>query len=119
MINIYGIKTCSTVRKAIKFCKDNSLEHTFVDFRAEPLTEDKVKYFASKIDVNLLFNNRGTKYKDLGLKDLNLDENGKLDWLVKENMLLKRPVVEYTKESEDKVLISFNQEIYESELLNK
>ena len=119
MINIYGIKTCSTVRKAIKFCKDNNLEHSFIDFRAEPLEENKVKYFASKVDINLLFNNRGTKYKDLGLKDLNLDEDGKRDWLCKENMLLKRPVVEYQKENEDKVLISFNQELYEEELLSK
>jgi Spx/MgsR family transcriptional regulator len=113
MINIYGIKTCSTVRKAIKFCKDNNLEFTFIDFRATPLANEKVKYFASKVDINLLFNNRGTKYKDLKLKDLNLDENGKLDWLCKENMLLKRPVVECS----DKVLISFNQELYEKELL--
>ncbi len=119
MITIYGIKTCSTVRKAIKFCKDNNLEHTFVDFRAEPLENDKVKYFASKVDINLLFNNRGTKYKDLGLKELNLDEDGKLEWLCKENMLLKRPVVEYTKNSEEKVLLSFNQEQYEEELLTK
>jgi len=118
MINIYGIKTCSTVRKAIKFCKDNNLEHTFVDFRAEPLDEGKVKYFASKIDINLLFNNRGTKYKDLGLKELNLDEVGKLEWLCKENMLLKRPVVEYTKNNEEKVLIAFKEDVYEKELLN-
>jgi len=118
MINIYGIKTCSTVRKAIKFCKDNELEYSFIDFRATPLDEEKIKYFASKVDVNLLFNNRGTKYRDLALKDLNLDEEGKIDWLYKENMLLKRPVVEYIKESEAKVLISFNQEIYEKELLN-
>ena len=118
MITIYGIKTCSTVRKAIKFCKDNNLEHTFFDFRAEPLSEEKVKYFASKVDINLLFNNRGTKYKDLKLKELNLDESGKLEWLIKENMLLKRPVVEYIKKDEDKVLISFNEEIYKEELLS-
>ncbi|MGB5867532.1 MAG: arsenate reductase family protein [Arcobacteraceae bacterium] len=119
MITIYGIKTCSTVRKAIKFCKDNNLEHSFVDFRAKPLENDKVKYFASKVDINLLFNNRGTKYKDLGLKELNLDEAGKLEWLCKENMLLKRPVVEYTKNNEEKVLLSFNQEQYAEELLTK
>ena len=117
MINIYGIKTCSTVRKAIKFCKDNELDHTFIDFRATPIEENKIKYFASKVDINLLFNNRGTKYKDLGLKELNLDEDGKLEWLCKENMLLKRPVVEYKNKEEDKVLISFNQEVYEKELL--
>ena len=118
MINIYGIKTCSTVRKAIKFCKDNNLEHTFFDFRAEPLSEEKVKYFASKVDINLLFNNRGTKCKDLGLKELNLDEAGKLEWLIKENMLLKRPVIEYSKNEENKVLVAFNEETYNNELLN-
>ena len=113
MINIYGIKTCSTVRKAIKFCKDNNLEHTFFDFRATPLECDKVKYFATKIDINILFNNRGIKYRDLNLKDLNLDDDGKLEWLCKENMLLKRPIVEYG----DNVLVSFNEDIYKEELL--
>jgi arsenate reductase (glutaredoxin) len=115
MIKIYGIKTCNTVRKAIKFCKDNELEYEFIDFRAKPLECEKVKYFASKVDINLLFNNRGTKYKDLKLKELNLDDNGKLDWLCKENMLLKRPVVEYA----DNVLVSFNEDIYNEELLKR
>jgi len=113
MINIYGIKTCSTVRKAIKFCKDNELLYEFIDFRANPLDEKKVQYFATKVDINLLFNNRGTKYRDLKLKDLNLDDDEKLQWLCKENMLLKRPVVEY----DDKVMISFNEELYKKELI--
>jgi Spx/MgsR family transcriptional regulator len=115
MITIYGIKTCSSVRKAVKFCKDNNLEHTLHDFRAEPLDDEKIKYFASKVDINLLFNNRGTKYKDLKLKELNLDDQGKLEWLCKENMLLKRPVVEYG----EKVLVAFNEDTYKKELLGK
>ena len=113
MINIYGIKTCNTVRKAIKFCKDNKLEFNFIDFRANPLDDEKVKYFASKVDINILFNNRGSKYRELKLKELSLDDNGKLEWLCKENMLLKRPILEY----KDKVLVSFDEEIYKKELL--
>ena len=111
---IYGIKTCGSVRKAIKFCNDNNIEFTFYDFRKEPLNEDKIEYFASKVDVNLLFNNKGTKYRDLKLKELSLDNLGKLEWLKKENMLLKRPVIEYEK---DKVLCAFNEEIYKKEFL--
>ena len=80
---IYGIKTCGSVRKAIKFCNDNNIEFTFYDFRKEPLNEDKIEYFASKVDVNLLFNNKGTKYRDLKLKELSLDNLGKLEWLKK------------------------------------
>jgi len=110
---IYGIKTCGSVRKAIKFCKDNELEYTFHDFRKEPLDDSKLDFFASHIDINLLFNNKGTKYKDLKLKELNLDEQGKLTWLKKENMLLKRPVIEY----DNKALCAFNEEIYKDTFL--
>lgn len=53
----------------------------------------------------------------LKLKELNLDESGKLEWLKKENMLLKRPVIEYTKNGEEKVLVAFNEEVYKEELL--
>ena len=113
MIKIYGIKTCGSVRNAIKFCKENELEFEFHDFRKEPLSEEKVRYFASKIDMNLLFNNKGLKYKQLGLKELNLDEKGKLEWLIKDNMLLKRPVIQY---GDDNVLCAYNEEIYNTQL---
>ena len=105
---IYGIKTCGSVRKAIKFCKENDLEYTFHDFRKEPLEDSKLDFFASHIDINLLFNNKGTKYRDLKLKELNLDENGKLQWLKKDNMLLKRPVIEFN----NKALCAFDEEVY-------
>lgn len=36
-MTIYGIKTCGSARKAIKFCNDNNLEFTFHDIRKEPL----------------------------------------------------------------------------------
>ncbi len=61
-----------------------------------------------------LFNTRGTTYRTLKLKDLNLDDAQKLSWLCKENMLIKRPVIEY---SQDKVLVAFNEEVYKQELL--
>ncbi|MCK5111472.1 MAG: Spx/MgsR family RNA polymerase-binding regulatory protein [Arcobacteraceae bacterium] len=108
MTKIYGIKTCGSVRNAIKFCKESNIEFEFHDFRKYPLSEEKVKYFTSKVDINLLFNNKGTKYKTLKLKDLNLDEAGKLEWLIKDNMLFKRPVIEY---GDDKVLVAFNEDI--------
>ncbi|MBT3279937.1 MAG: Spx/MgsR family RNA polymerase-binding regulatory protein [Campylobacteraceae bacterium] len=111
---IYGIKTCGSVRKALKFCKDNNIECDFHDIRKDPLSDDKIKHFASKVDVNLLFNNKGTKYRDLKLKELNLDNAGKLEWLCKENMLLKRPVIEYNN---DKVLCAFDEEVYKKEFL--
>ena len=115
-MTIYGIKTCGSVRKAIKFCNDNNIKFTFHDFRKEPLTESAVRNFASKVDVNLLFNNKGTKYRDLKLKELNLDDEGKLNWLIKENMLLKRPVISY---GDNEVICAFDEERYKTLFINQ
>lgn len=47
------------------------------------------------------------------LKELNLDENGKFEWLCKEPMLLKRPIIEF----DDIVIVGFNEDIYSKTFL--
>jgi Spx/MgsR family transcriptional regulator len=116
-MKIYGIKTCGSVRNAIKFCESHQLSYEFIDFRKEPISDETVNFFASKVDINLLFNSKGTKYKTLGLKELNLDDNGKLEWLKKDNMLFKRPIIVYGKDL-DKVLCAYDEAKYITELLN-
>jgi len=108
MITIYGIKNCDSVKKAIKYMKTNALPYTFVDFRETPITAAKIAHWITKTPIEKLFNTRGTNYRTLKLKELNLDDAGKETWLVKENILLKRPVIEYN----DKVIVAFNEEVY-------
>jgi Spx/MgsR family transcriptional regulator len=108
-MTIYGIKTCSTVGKARKFMKDNGIDFDFVDYKKESVDEVKIRYWVTQLDINILFNNKGKKYRDLGLKELNLDDEGKIAWMVKENYLLKRPVIEY---GEGKVHVAYDEEMY-------
>ena len=108
-MKIYGIKTCGSVRNALKFFKDNGIECEFIDFKKEPVGCDKVDSWLEKVDINILFNNRGTKYRTLKLKELNLDDNGKKEWLCKENLLIKRPVIELDS---DDVVVAFNEDKY-------
>jgi arsenate reductase-like glutaredoxin family protein len=63
--------------------------------------------------MKTLFNTRSTSYRNLKLKELNLDEDGQKEWLCKENLLIKRPVVEF----KDEVIIGFNEEIYQRSFL--
>lgn len=106
---IYGIKTCSTVAKARKFMKENNIDFTFVDYKVESVDEKKIREWLKQIDMKVLFNTRGTKYRDLKLKELNLEDDGKIKWMAKENYLLKRPVIEY---GEGKVHVAYNEEVY-------
>ncbi len=113
MIKVYGIKTCGSVKKAFAFFKEHNIEYEFIDFKKDTMGEDKISYWVEKSDINKLFNNKGTKYRTLNLKELNLDEAGKQEWLAKENMLIKRPVIEYNS----KVLVAFDEEVYKKEFL--
>ncbi|CAA6806514.1 MAG: Arsenate reductase family protein [uncultured Campylobacterales bacterium] len=107
-MKIYGIKTCDSVKKAFKFFKERNIEYEFVDFKKTSVDIDTVEEWCEVADINLLFNNKGKKYRDLKLKDLNLDEEGKKKWISQENMLIKRPVIEY----KNKVIIGYDEELY-------
>lgn len=108
MIKVYGIATCDTVRKARKFFKANEIEVEFIDFKKVSVGCDELEYWLKHIKLDDLFNNRGLTYRNLKLKDLNLDDEAKKEWLCKENMLFKRPIVEFN----DKALVGFDEKKY-------
>ncbi|PKN14899.1 MAG: arsenate reductase family protein [Deltaproteobacteria bacterium HGW-Deltaproteobacteria-24] len=113
MITVYGIKTCGSVRNALKFFKDHNIEVEFFDFKKQTPSSEKIQSWIEKSNINLLFNSKGTKYKTLGLKELNLDDQGKFEWLCKDPMLFKRPVIEF----EDKLVVAWDEEIYKNTFL--
>ena len=105
---IYGIPTCGTVRNARKFFKDNEIDMEFVDFKKTSVDCDRVDTWIKGSDIDVLFNNKGKKYRDLKLKELNLDDSGKREWLCKENMLFKRPVIEY----KGQIIVGWDEDKY-------
>jgi len=113
MFKVYGIKTWNSVRKALRFFKDNNIEVEFFDTKKEIPTSTSIEFWIEKAGIDLVFNSRGTKYRSLKLKELNLDEQGKFEWLCKEPMLLKRPIVEMSND----VVVGFNEEEYKEKFL--
>lgn len=94
--------------------KDNDIAFDFVDYKVESVDETKIREWLKQIDMSVLFNTRGTKYRDLKLKELNLDDEGKIAWMAKENYLLKRPVIEY---GDGKVHVAYDEEVYKKTFL--
>jgi Spx/MgsR family transcriptional regulator len=113
MITIYGIKNCDSVKKALQFFKNHAIDYVFVDFKTSPVNNDIITQWSKKVDLSLLFNTKGTTYRTLGLKSLSLDDNDKIEWMAKENLLIKRPVIEYNTN----VIVGFNLTQYEGILL--
>lgn len=109
MIKLYGIKNCDSVKKALKFFKQHNLAYELFDFKAETLPCEKISHWLEQTDMKTLFNSRSTTYRNLKLKEMNLDEAGQKEWLCRENLLIKRPVVEF----DGKILVGFNEENYQ------
>lgn len=113
MIEVYGIKNCDSVKKALNFFKKHNLEYSLFDFKENQLPCEKISSWLDKTDIKTLFNARSTTYRNLNLKELNPDDNAKQEWLCKENMLVKRPVVEF----DSKLLVGYNEEKYKGVFL--
>ncbi len=113
MIEVYGIKNCDSVKKALKFFKAHELEYRLFDFKTENLPCEKITKWLHQTEIKTLFNARSTTYRNLKLKELNLDEKEQAAWLCKENLLIKRPVVEFNGD----VLVGFNEETYKRSFL--
>jgi Spx/MgsR family transcriptional regulator len=114
MITVYGIKSCGSVQKALQFFNQHSLEFTFVDFKISPVQLPKITQWKEKSDLALLLNTKGTTYRNLGLKVLNLDESQKVQWMNNNNLLIKRPVIEFN----DEIIVGFNLSNYEGIFLS-
>jgi Spx/MgsR family transcriptional regulator len=108
MIKVYGIKNCDSVKKALKFFKEHNIDYTLHDFKTQSVGCKEVSRWLEKVNIKTLFNARSTSYRNLKLKELNLDEAGQKEWLCKENLLIKRPVVEF----DDTVIVGYNEETY-------
>jgi arsenate reductase (glutaredoxin) len=109
MTHVYGIKSCGSVQKALKYLDSNAISYTFHDFKTSPVSKEKIEKWALQAPLSLLLNTKGTTYKTLGIKGLDLDDNGKIEWMGNHNLLIKRPVIEYN----DQLIVGFEPSYYE------
>jgi Spx/MgsR family transcriptional regulator len=108
MVKVYGIKNCDSVKKAIRFLQENRIDYELIDFKTRPVDCDIVKPWLEQVGIKTLFNTRGTTYRTLKLKELDLNEEEQTTWLCRENLLIKRPVLD----RDGKITVGFDPEHY-------
>jgi arsenate reductase len=95
MPTVYAYKNCDTCRKALKWLKENHIEHETKAIRETPPTKAELKaaLAANGGDIRKLFNTSGGDYRELGLKDKlpTLTEAEAIDLLSNNGNLVKRP----------------------------
>ncbi len=71
VLKVYAYKNCDTCRKALKWLKENRIDHETKAIRETPPAEAELEaaLAANGGDLRKLFNTSGGDYRELGLKD--------------------------------------------------
>ncbi len=104
---------CSTCQKAKKWLQDNKIKFEDRNIVEDNPTVEELKRWIrlSGKDIKKWFNTSGLKYRELKLSQKlnNMTDEGKIDILASDGMLVKRPIFI----SEKGILIGFKQEEWE------
>lgn len=91
---VWGIPSCTTVKKARNALEKSGIAHTFRDLRGEPPTAADVARFVEALSAKALRNTSGGAYRALPAEK---DAWSDAQWTaayVDDPMLIKRPVIE-------------------------
>ena len=109
MIHVYGITTCGSVKKALSFLKAKGLAYTFHVLKTVHVKPEQLHTWLTKQPLSVVFNTKGTKFKTLGLSK-ELSDEAKKEWLLKEQLLFKRPIIECDNGA---LVVGFDENMYE------
>lgn len=110
MIDIYGIKNCNTVKKALDWLTENNKPYTFHDFKKEGVSAQKLAEWSDKVNWEQLVNKKGTTWRTLEESEQKnaANKDGAFAVMQEKTSVIKRPVIEV----DGKVLLGFDEELY-------
>ncbi|WP_420230248.1 Spx/MgsR family RNA polymerase-binding regulatory protein [Psychrobacter sp. ER1] len=97
IITIYGIKSCSTMKKAFTKLNDLDVSYDFHDYKKQGIEKDTVQRWVNELGIEKVLNKRGTTWRKLDdsqkqAADASVDTA--IDLLVANTSMIKRPIVE-------------------------
>ncbi|WP_018606191.1 arsenate reductase [Uliginosibacterium gangwonense] len=95
MIKVYGIKQCSTMKKAFDWLAANNLPYEFHDYKKFGISHEQIKLWAKQLGWKVLLNTKGTTWRKLpeAVRD-GISEETALQLMQEQPSLIKRPVIE-------------------------
>lgn len=97
MLKIYGIKNCSTMKKAFDLLTELNIAFEFHDYKKQGIDQDTLRTWLNKIGSEYVLNKKGTTWRKLTAEEqalaLSSDEQ-LIQALSTHNSMIKRPILE-------------------------
>ncbi|MBB4955000.1 Spx/MgsR family transcriptional regulator [Agrobacterium vitis] len=112
-ITLYGIKNCDTMKKARTWLDDHGVDYTFHDYKAKGIDIGHLQAWCSKAGWETVLNRAGTTFKKLPEDQrMDLTEDRAIALMLAQPSMIKRPVLEATLDTDEKLLVGFKPEQY-------
>ena len=106
---IYGFKNCDTVKKALKWLEANGVDHSFFDYRKQPLEAATVDDWIARAGWEAAFNRGSRSFRMLPeAEQSNIDAAKARDLILADTNFIKRPVLD----TGDDLLFGFKADAY-------
>jgi arsenate reductase (glutaredoxin) len=108
-VTIYGIKNCSTMKKAFDWLGANGVAYDFHDYKKAGVTTAELARWCGAAGWQTVLNRAGTTFKKLADADKEgLTQDKAIALMVAQPSMIKRPVLE----ADGKLEIGFKPERY-------
>ncbi|MGM8886429.1 Spx/MgsR family RNA polymerase-binding regulatory protein [Psychrobacter sp. 1U2] len=115
-ITIYGIKSCSTMKKAFIKLDDLNIDYTFHDYKKQGIDKDSLQRWVDELSIDKVLNKRGTTWRKLideQKEAADADVNKAIDLLVENTSMIKRPIVEGVYNKQPILLCGFDADKFD------
>lgn len=111
MLKIYGIKNCSSMKKAFDLLTSLGLSYEFHDYKKQGIDAQHLKQWLDQAGAELILNKKGTTWRKLDADAQHIalqSQDGLIQTLSTHTSMIKRPVLETTSG----LIVGFNEEQY-------
>ena len=111
-ITIYGIKSCSTMKKAFAKLDELSVSYEFHDYKKQGIDKESLQRWVDELGVDKVLNKRGTTWRKLSDEQkqaADADVNKAIELLIDNTSMIKRPIVEGSYKNKPILLCGFNE----------
>lgn len=118
-ITIYGIKSCSTMKKAVIKLDDLDVSYDFHDYKKQGIDKETIQRWVDELGIEKVLNKRGTTWRKLEAsqkQSADASVDAAIDLLVENTSMIKRPIVEGQAENKHEgkpiLLCGYDEETY-------
>ena len=96
-LTVYGIKSCSTMKKAFTKLDELGVSYDFHDYKKQGIDKESVQRWVNELGIDKVLNKRGTTWRKLSDEQkqaADSDVDNAIDLLIENTSMIKRPIVE-------------------------